>query len=333
MDNNMLDLYHLFYEMMMCSLKTDDVKQGLNKSLYMLRLYLNSGNVAIYRKNKNGIYVFKNSDSNMGELVQSVGYVINKAKPLIEQKNILNFELNISDELQNMMSIYSNIDSNSSNDFIIVILNNEKTKEIENQFWNELKDTLNVILKRAITYEKNVNAMTMDLLTGLDNRNAYEMRINELNENDSNLIVGIFDLFRLKYINDNYTHDKGDLYIKEVAKILNKYWPKQIVYTKDDGTEEIIETGHSLYRIGGDEFLLLTTKEKLPVTCLKANLAKDESAMINLNVGCDLPIGINYGIVKHNPCDSYKQTFIRADEIMKEDKTNIYKKYKLDRRH
>ena len=54
--------------------------------------------------------------------------------------------------------------------------------------------------------------------------------------------------------------------------------------------------------------------------------------MIDLGVGEELPLGINYGVVQHIPGDYYKQTFVRADEEMQKEKSLMYKKYKIDRR-
>ena len=325
------DEFYLFYEMMMQSLKTNDVKEGINKSLYMLRTYLKSGNIAIFRKNKDGIYTFGLSDSKMNDLVTHIGCIINKTKPLTEQKSILDLDLNLSDRLKNMKLLHISIDN--SDDCIMAIINTDQEKELEPQFWNRVKDTIQIILKRAASYERNVRAVTTDLLTGLDNRNSYEMRKQAINEADENLVVGIFDLFRLKYINDNYTHAKGDNYIIQAGNILNKYWPKQKTKINEDGTEEFIDTGHCVYRVGGDEFVLLTTVEKEQLANIKAGLASDEASLIDLGLGTYTPIGINYGVVKHNPGDNFKQTLMRADEIMQEDKTKTYKKLNLDRRH
>ena len=324
------DEFYVFYEMMMQSLKTNDVKEGINKSLYMLRTYLKSGNIALFRKNKDGVYVFSLSDSKMCDLVKHVGCIINKTKRLTEQKSFLDLDLNLSDRLQNMMLFHITVDNN---DFIMAIINNDKEKELEPQFWDRVKDTIQIILKRAVSYERNVKAVTTDLLTGLDNRNSYEMRKQAINEADDDLVVGIFDLFRLKYINDNYTHAKGDNYIIQAGNILNKYWPKQKVKVNEDGTEEFIDTGHCVYRVGGDEFVLLTTVEKEQLANIKAGLARDEAGLIDLGLGTYTPIGINYGIVKHNPGDKFKDTLMRADEIMQEDKTKTYKKLNLERRH
>lgn len=328
------DEFYLFYEMMIQSLKTDNVKEGLNKSLFMLRSYLKSGNIALFRKTKDGIYVFKLSDSKIDDLAQSIGCIVNKTKPLIENMELFNLNLNVSERLKNMVLLHLNItnNKNDNDECIIAILNTENSNELEPQFWHRVKDTMQIILKRAISYERNVKAITTDLLTGLDNRNSYEMRIQKFNEADDNLVFGIFDLFRLKYINDNYTHTKGDEYIVKAADILNKYWPKQKIQVQDNGTENVVETGHCVYRIGGDEFALLTTIENLQLAGIKANLAKTEADMINLDLGDNIPLGINYGIVKHNPKDNFKKTFARADELMQENKSEMYKEYKLERR-
>ena len=67
---------------------------------------------------------------------------------------------------------------------------------------------------------------------------------------------------------------------------------------------------------------------------IKAGLVQQEASMIDLGLGEDNTVlGINYGVVTHNPENSLKQTFMKADEIMQEDKAKMYKKYNLDRRH
>ena len=323
------DEFYLFYEMMVQSLKTDDVKEGINKSFSLLRTFLNSGNISLYRKNSDNFYTFQISDSKMNDLTKPVGLIVNKTKDLAKQKSILKLNLNLSENINNVTLLNIIVDDC---DYILAIINNDETKELESQFFERVKDTMQIILKRAISYEKNIAAISTDLLTGLDNRNSYEMRIQSINEADEDLVFGIFDLFRLKYINDNYNHLKGDLYIKSVAKILNKYWPKQKNIINDDLTESHIDTGHCIYRIGGDEFVLLTKIDSLSKALIKAELARKETSNIDLGIEDNLILGLNYGIVKHISGDYLKQTSIRAVEIMKEDKSKMYKKYQIDRR-
>lgn len=320
------DEFYVFYEMLMQSLKTEDVKEGINKSLLLLRLFLKSGDISLYKKNEYGVYTFRIGDSKKNELMQPVGCIINKTKHIAEQKGVFNLDLQLSNRLKNLTLIHERI---GNTDCVLSIVNNQK--ELEPIFWARLSDTLHIILKRAASYEKNTSAITTDLLTGLDNRNSYEMRVHSFDENEQ-MVLGVFDLFRLKYINDNYSHLVGDEYIKKVANILNRYWPKQTIKMNDDSTESFINTGHCLYRYGGDEFVLFTTVEDMKLTDIKAGLAAEEVEMIDLGLGEDVPLGLNYGLARHNPGDAYKKTFGIADDLMQEDKKNMYLKYKLERR-
>ena len=336
------DEYYLFYEMMIQSLKTDNVKEGINKSLFLLKNYLQSGNVSLFKKTKRDLYTFKISDSKMDDLVNPLGCIVNKTSSLTESKGILFLDLNLSERVKNVMLIHLNA---GDYDCIVAVLNKDMDKQLDVHFWESLRDTLQIIIKRAASYERNVKAITTDLLTGLDNRNSYEMRLQEINEADENLVLGIFDIFRLKFINDKFTHTKGDLYIKEAASILGKYWPKQKQVFTDDLTEKSVDTGHCVYRVGGDEFVLLTSVENLKLADIKAQLAFEESELINLHLEdvvdskedtqglINVPVGLNYGIVKHNPGDSIKETLSRADYIMQEDKKKMYTKHNIERRH
>ena len=318
--------YRLFHTMTMLALRTDDVVDGLNKSLFLLKEYLSSGNVVLHKKEE-GLYLYNIGDATMRYPSKDISCIVNKTSRLIERKEIYCVEMNLSEHYKNMMLIHLKTDDNE----YILSINNCSDSRMDSSFWFILKDTMQVILKRAESYEKNMRAISTDLLTGLENRNSYEMRLDKFNETETNLVYGLFDLFRLKYINDNYSHAVGDVYIKEVANILNRYWPKTKIELVDD-TEQLIPTGHAVYRVGGDEFVLLTTKENMDLTRVKAGLASEEARMIDLGVGGELPLGLNLGIVEHIPGEVIKDTYMKADALMSEDKKKMYLKYGLERR-
>lgn len=323
------DEYYLLYEMMMQSLKTDNVSEGLNTTLNLLRQYLKSGNIVLYKKKEDGSYVYKKSDVPMPEAVKTISCIVNRTCPLAEKKGTFNLELGqASKTLKNMMLI-----SFKTNDgeYIISINNYTEPKTLDSSFWEKVKETFRVIIKRAESYEKNTQAMSLDTLTGLDNRNSYEKTTAALDINQQGLVYGIFDLFRLKHVNDAYNHSLGDKYISETAKILNKYWPKYKVITNDDGTETYQETGDCVYRIGGDEFAVIT-KENVELTKLKASVAAKEVALIDLGMKEDEPIGLNVGVTEHVPGTPFKDTYDAADAIMEEDKKRMYAEYGLERR-
>lgn len=87
---------------------------------------------------------------------------------------------------------------------------------------------------------------TVDSLTNLGNRTAYDMRIKELQEqldtrNDAPFALIMMDLNDLKYINDNYGHAAGDQYIRNCCQLVREVFPGEI------------------FRIGGDEFAIFLT--------------------------------------------------------------------------
>lgn len=323
------DEFYLFYEMMIKALETDDVKEGINKSLYFLRKFLNSGTIVLFNQQENGEYIYKVNDTIGSDVTLTVNCIVNKVKPLLESKKELDLNLDLNEDLKDLMLFHMNVEDNNC---VLAIVNNDKSKNLDPQFWIRLKNTMKVIIKRAASYERNMKAVTTDLLTGLDNRDSYEMRKANIDEADDNLLVAVFDLFSLKYVNDNFSHEKGDVYIKAVADILKKYWPKQTKTYSDEIGELYKDTGHCVYRYGGDEFVLLTTIDDLKLAEAKAQLAAEEAKIIDFGVETPITPGINYGIAKHNPGESFKETFVRADEAMQEDKRNMYLKYNVERR-
>lgn len=325
MNEEQMGKYYLLYEMMMNSLNDDDVFDGLNRSLLMLKTYLNSGIINLYKKNKSGVYVQKNSDTSVDHLGRSITCIVNKTSNITEHKKLFKLDLSKIKSLNNMFLM--SLETGESK-YILSITNSKKS--VDSNFLHMVQDTLLVILKRAEMHEKNVKAINMDLLTELDNRNSYEKRIQNISQSDGELVFAIFDLFRLKYVNDNYSHSLGDSYIKMVAKILSKYWPKSVKNIVD-GAEKKIETGHTVYRTGGDEFILITNSENIEMTRVKAMLAAEEVSMINLGID-GLPLGLNYGVVKHDGSSSIKQTYEQADQAMSENKKSMYELFGLERR-
>ncbi len=93
--------------------------------------------------------------------------------------------------------------------------------------------------------KKEAYTAYLDPLTGVKNRESYE---NFLSNTDAyllgkkNMCVVIADLNRLKKINDTFGHDRGDHVLRSVAKAL-----REVFSSKDT----------SIYRIGGDEFVVV----------------------------------------------------------------------------
>ena len=116
-----------------------------------------------------------------------------------------------------------------------------------------IKETLSLtafILSAEIANEQNITKMkimsTTDLLTGVLNRNAMNNRISDDLTGKRKIVepFGVFfiDVNGLKSVNDTQGHLAGDNLLKDVASTLKEL----------DGNTEI-------YRIGGDEFMVIAT--------------------------------------------------------------------------
>lgn len=92
---------------------------------------------------------------------------------------------------------------------------------------------------------------TVDALTGIRNNTAYAREVAKLSEELSKdrsieFGMGMIDLNFLKYINDNFGHEKGDEALKRLTKIACEVF------------------AHSpVFRIGGDEFALILRNQDL----------------------------------------------------------------------
>ena len=113
------------------------------------------------------------------------------------------------------------ISTRQENDFILGIVT-DVTSQIQ-----EIK---------KLEYERDY-----DHLTKLYNRPAFAKKVERYFEDDEHQIIAVimWDIDKLKYINDTYGHDAGDIYIKKFADII----------------KELEKYGGIVARRSGDEFL------------------------------------------------------------------------------
>ena len=317
-DNLKSNEYRLLYMMTFKALQKTDTKMGILESLDILKDFLEASNVTLYKKFDNWQYtIVDDKSTDDGELA----WLVNLFSEKLEKKQTL--KLNESKNTFN--DVFLLYLPTKDNKYVLVV-KDYKSIEIESPlFLEHLAGVMNVSLNRLDEYEKTIKAINTDLMTGLYNRNSYNIAMDKLSAENLRL-YGIFDLFRLKYINDNYGYQIGDEYIKRTADILKKYWPEyRMTHTGE------VDSGNRIYRIGGDEFVLLTQYEGYDMTWLKASMAARDVSKIDLGIG-DVPLGLNYGLASHNPSESVKETIDEADKVLQKDKRAMYQSYGLDRR-
>lgn len=100
----------------------------------------------------------------------------------------------------------------------------------------------------------------MDALTQAGNRYYFQDEMQKLLDSKTSATLCYCDLDHLKYVNDNYGHDKGDTYICDFVEIL-----------KSNIREDDI-----IARLGGDEFCILFKNGSIDSINLKMKLINEE---------------------------------------------------------
>lgn len=153
-----------------------------------------------------------------------------------------------------------------------------------------------------------------DSLTELNNRTSYFEKVQELDNDikisDSKFAVIIFDINGLKDINDNLGHELGDFLIVETSKLLSD------IFKKD-----------SIYRIGGDEFVIIlqNTNEfylKTLMSHFKASI-RELSLKYSEKVQLSIASGVSIFTPKKHSC--YNDVFKEADKNMYTNKSKMNK--------
>lgn len=153
-----------------------------------------------------------------------------------------------------------------------------------------------------------------DALTGALNKYSYKELEKKINKNIKKETIDDFsilvcDINNLKDVNDTKGHEAGDRYIKSAVKLIKKHFNQS-----------------KIYRIGGDEFvLLLTESDYYNRDFLFNSMDKDNKKNIKFD-----RVTVSIGISDFNKKKdtSLAQVFERADQNMYEYKKAFKEKYK-----
>lgn len=141
-----------------------------------------------------------------------------------------------------------------------------------------------------------------DMLTGLANRNAFDVALHNLEMKKRQKGIGFIsiDLDGLKLINDTLGHQAGDDYIKRGVRIIEKEISKKDI----------------LYRIGGDEFAVVS--RSIDLLMLKGLAEQIENSLEAYNRTAELKVSfsIGYAVFNSKKDNSLPEALKRADEMM-----------------
>lgn len=173
-----------------------------------------------------------------------------------------------------------------------------KTKDEIGTLTNSLRDTAHE-LKKQITY---INELAFtDTLTGIGNNAAYLRDVMVLKEaiakGTADFSMAIIDVNNLKYINDNFGHDNGNILIILAVNTAISTFGKDRVY-----------------RIGGDEFAVLMNG----VDETTAKLLAERYLLMLKEIEGQIVVSAAIGTATYDSGrdDSFDKVFKRADEEM-----------------
>lgn len=173
---------------------------------------------------------------------------------------------------------------------------------------------LSKFMKEKYEKEKLLYTSNTDELTRCYNRHAYETDIHALDLNQEWIYLSL-DLNGLKHVNDTYGHAAGDELIKAAADCMREVFYK---YGK-------------VYRVGGDEFVVLLDKH---VNDFNTLIQSFETKVDHWHGKFVTSMGISYGVVfsKEQTWQRVEDVSKIADDRMYKSKWLYYQKNGIDRR-
>ena len=173
---------------------------------------------------------------------------------------------------------------------------------------------LSKFMKEKYEKEKLLYTSNTDELTKCYNRHAYETDIHALDLNQEWIYLSL-DLNGLKHANDTYGHAAGDELIKAAA----------------DCMKEVFYKYGKVYRVGGDEFVVLLDKH---VNDFNTLIQSFETKVDHWHGELVTSMGISYGVVfsKEQTWQSVEDVSKIADDRMYKSKWLYYQKNGIDRR-
>lgn len=311
-ENTFVNPYQTAFHMIKEAFSKEHV--DLQPSLEKCNLFIGSDCVILHKINpQKGVLLQSSSTSKEIDLHQYIEQYLDNFK-----NNLKIYDSNINNEDIKRLTFVPLKTSDSN--YLMTIVNSELYGKYNDIFMKIIIDTYGMILEKKEYEEKLKNSRIIDELTNLYNRNGYMERI-ESEEVNETLSFSIADLFRLKYVNDNFSHISGDNYISIAADLFKK------VFMVDSDQD------NKIYRIGGDEFVIMCSNKSAEYIEECLELVNELLSQISNNDVRDVNFCLNYGVSStEEGIDSFSELYSLADERQKGDKTKKYLDLGIERR-
>ena len=177
-------------------------------------------------------------------------------------------------------------------------------------------EIVQIVKKVMVAYQRNIKNELLsrlayhDGLTDLLNRTSYMEKVKELENNKVPYILfAIYDVNNLKKVNDTMGHQKGDEMIKRVADVFNASLGKY----------------GQCYRIGGDEFVFISTTPGIEDKFLQANdhLIANFGSISDGDNLVPITVAMGYCVLDENSSMDVTDIIHEADLLMYEKKRTM----------
>ena len=186
-----------------------------------------------------------------------------------------------------------------------------QTKDEVGTLADSLQQTVNHLQK----YINYINSLAYrDALTGVKNKAAFqeaERRLEEqMRRGRPEFAIVVLDINNLKFVNDHFGHDFGDMLIMDACKIICKSF-----------------THSPVYRVGGDEFaVILEGADYANYVQLLENFQQAIVEYNENNKGNTLTIARGIAIYDSGTDLVFSNVFKRADDAMYQNKADMKRK-------
>lgn len=192
----------------------------------------------------------------------------------------------------------------------VYLLEKQYLFKVMNVFTSAMR---NLYEKEKLGYMNKILAdmNVKDAMTGLYNRLGFQELVcslfDEKKRSGENLLILFVDMDRLKYINDNFGHDYGDISIRIIASTIMEYCGKNDIPVRN----------------GGDEFIIV--HENMTPASYEEMISNMRSAVTQKARQHQLPFELTFSVgavCTDMRSDQTLDDYIRiADETMYEEKT------------
>ena len=216
---------------------------------------------------------------------------------------VLFYTKSITKHLEKLTAAAEQVDQGNY-DFVLDYKGDDEVGKLTNTFKrlaDHMREHINDLNKRVY----------VDALTSVRNKGAYTNYIEDLqkclvNDDPFDFAIGMFDCNNLKQINDQFGHDKGDVYLKSACQLICRTFRHSPVF-----------------RIGGDEFAVVLLNEDLQNKDELVRKFEDSKKEICASVQHKWEeVNVAMGIATYDPKidAAVVDTVRRADKMMYENK-------------